>query len=59
MCDGAASPETITQTPLLELEREKKKEIIHMILSEKSRIKKNMSAQYDVYSKHKDPKGDF
>ena len=25
MCDGAASPETITQTPLLELEREKKK----------------------------------
>lgn len=30
-----------------------------MILSEKSRIKKNMSAQYDVYSKHKDPKGDF
>ena len=40
--------------------REKKKnEIIHMILSEKSRIKKNMSAQYDVYSKYKDPKGDF
>lgn len=30
-----------------------------MILSEKSRIKKNMSAQNDVYSKHKDPKGDF
>lgn len=30
-----------------------------MILSEKSRIKKSMSTQYYVYSKHKDPKGDF
>lgn len=59
MCDGAASPGTVTQTPLWELERKKINEIIRMILSEKSRIKKNMSAQNDVYSKHKDPKGDF